>query len=292
MNNIDIRVTDASNIIIAEFDDLGENFFGVFTGNFNLSTNMPAGTIKIRSIIDRNQQTEVIKEIEVQNFKTPQFRAHISVSDKYVLANSIINLNFYADYSFNHFVRGDAQLTIKCTTLDETDLTKQFNNITGVYDFQYKVNDNFNVSTKLDFEAEIKFTEPTTGLTAIETTLFTVHADNKPKIVPNHPQKYMPGLPFPVKVFIYDWKDELIENSQDDVKIIYELKLSNGKEKEITINADIVNGVAVDSLNVPKRTEDFKFRIEYLGASYERIMEKGFGFIEVNKLVIDHWPKK
>jgi hypothetical protein len=293
MNNININVTDSLNRPLAGFDDLGEDFMGVFSGNFSLSQNTPLGIWKIRAVIDKIEQWEVIKEIAVQKYTLPPFSAHITAKDNYLLTNSVLFLSFYAKYSFEDFVRGNAELTINCTTTGQIVLTKNFIDVTGLHNVKYKVADDLKArtTTKLEYNATIVFTEPESGITASRSLKFSVRADNSPQIKPNHPAKFMPGLPFGIKVFVFDWREKLIKNSPERVKVSLECVLQSGEEKTIMIDGIIKKGVAIINAIIPEDADSLKVKIKFLGVTYEKQIEKGQVVVGVNKLFVDYLPK-
>ena len=294
MNNININITDSLNRPLKEFNDLGEMFNGVFTGNFGLSSNTPLGIWKIRAVIDKIEQWETIKEFAVEKYTLPPFAAYIVLKDKHLLTNSVLRLSFYAKYSFEDFVRGNAQLTITCTTNGQTVVTKSFSDVTGIHNVKYNAHTDLKAetTTKLDYEATVVFTEPESGLFANKSIKFTVHADNSPKIQANHPEKFMPGLPFGLKVFVFDWTETLIQSSHERVKIRLECVLQNGEEKTILADGVIKRGVAILNLIIPDNVDALNVKIVYLQTTYEKKVEKGAVVVGVNKIVVDYLPKK
>ncbi|CAG9810260.1 unnamed protein product [Chironomus riparius] len=293
MNNININVTDSLNRPIREFDDLGENFLGVFTNNFTLGQNTPLGIWKIRAVIDKIEQWETSKDFAVEKFTLPPFAAYITLKDKHLLTNSVLQLSFHAKYSFEDFVRGNAHLTITCTTNGEVVVSKPFSDISGIHNVKYKAHEELKAitTTKLDYLASVVFTDPESGISANKSIKFTVHADNSPKIQTNHPEKFMPGLPFGIKVFVFDWKETLILSTPERVKIKLECILQNGESSTILADGVIKRGVAILNLIVPENVDQLTVKITYLQVTYEKQIPKGAVVVGVNKIVVDYLPK-
>ena len=293
MNNININVTDSLNRPIREFDDLEDAYLGVFSHNFSLSQNTPLGIWKIRAVIDKIEQWETTKEFAVSKYTLPPFAACIDLKDKHLLTNSVLQLSFYAKYSFDDFVHGTAQLTIKCTTNGQTVVSKSFNSITGIHNVKHNAHADLKATTttKLDYEAMIVFTETESGISANKTVKFTVHADNSPKIQANHPDKFMPGLPFGFKVFVYDWTDKLIQDTPERVKISLECRLQNGNDKTFLFDGVIRRGVAIVNALIPENVDQMTVKITYLQVTYEKTIPIGSVVVGVNKIVVDYLPK-
>ncbi|XP_070504806.1 CD109 antigen-like [Chironomus tepperi] len=293
MNNININVTDPLNRPIKEFDDLGENFLGVFSESFDLGMNTPLGIWKIRAVIDKMEQWETYKEFAVEKYTLPPFAAYIELKENHLLTNSILKLSFYAKYSFEDFVRGNAQLTITCTTNGQVVVSKTFNDIANIHNVKYKAHEELKAitTTKLDYLAFVVFTDPESGISANKSIKFTVHADNSPKIEANHPAKFMPGLPFGFKVFIYDWTGKLILTSPERVKISLICRLQNGQDKTIMFDGVIKRGVAIVNALLPEDTDDLKVKIQYLMVEYKKTIEKGSVVVGINKIAVDYMPK-
>ncbi|XP_070504804.1 thioester-containing protein 1 allele S3-like isoform X1 [Chironomus tepperi] len=293
MNNININVTDSLNRPIKVFDDLGESYLGVFTQNFSLSGNTPLGIWKIRAVIDKMEQWESFKLFAVSKYTLPPFAAYIQLKDQHLLTNSILKLSFYAKYSFEDFVRGNAQLTITCTTNGQVVVSKTFNDIANIHTVKYKAQDDLKAKTrtKLDYLATVVFTDSESGISANKSIKFTVHADNSPKIEPNHPAKFMPGLPFGFKVSVYDWTGKLIESTPERVIIKLECRLQNGEIRTDVFDGVIKRGVAIVNALIPEDTDELTVKIQYLLVEYEKKIEKGAILVGINKISVDYLPK-
>jgi len=216
MNNIEVKVSDPLNQIKFQFEELGGSYDEGLTEHFTLPSNSLIGTWKISVIVD-NEEYQAFKEFSVQEFTLPQFSAHIKANNKHLLINDVLHLSFYAKYSLGNFVKGNAEVRIKSINNGQIIATRSFRNISGVQNIQFNIRDDLKATTttKQDYEAELLFTEPESGVSNKAAVTFTVHANNNPKIQANHPEKFMPGLPFGLKVLVYDWKETMIKSSQD-----------------------------------------------------------------------------
>jgi len=293
-NNFQIKIIDPQGRTIREINETGENLKTVYTGSFILSIDTPLGVWKITTVIDKHHQWMTSKKFGVTRFILPTFNAYITAKSSHLLTNSVLQLGFYAKNIVWDFIRGNAYLSIKCTTTGQIVLTKNFTDITGIHNVKYNVHDDLKAATttRLDYEAMIVFTEPESGISANKTLKFTVHADNRPRIQPNYPEKFMPGLPFGIKVFVFDWKDTLIKSSPERVKVSLDCVLQNGDERTLMGDAVLKKGIAIHNMLVPENVDTMKIRIKYLEVVHEKNIEKGLVVVGVNKIIVEYLPKK
>ncbi|XP_070504762.1 uncharacterized protein [Chironomus tepperi] len=289
INNIKISIIDSFNREIKSYEHLGQD--GVFKENFILSRNSALGMWKIRAVIDNCDALEKIKEFAVQKFNP--LSVHLILADRNMLPTSVLKISFYAVNQWDYFVQGKAQLTIKCTTTGETVITKSFDIVTGIQHVNYKVKEDLKATAefKLDYEVSLEFTEQESQIKSLKTSSFTVHHDTRLKIDANHPDKFMPGHPFNLDVFIYDWKDSLVKNSNEKVHIEYTTHFQNGIRQKDAYDVSIRNGIAQNSFIVPEDANELKFKIDYVDATYEKSVLKGAVEAGINRLVVDHVPK-
>ncbi|XP_070504901.1 CD109 antigen-like [Chironomus tepperi] len=293
INNMEISIIDSLNRTIELYDDPGENYVGVFKENFILSQNTELGTWKIRVVVDKRYESSTYKTFSVQKFNPPSLIAHLNLADQHMLHTSVLRVSFYAENQVGDFVQGNAQLTIKCTTTGETIITESFNNTADIQHVEYKVNANLNATAgvKLDYEVSLEFTELESQEKSLKTATFTVHPDFKFKIRANHPDKFLPEFPFNLDVFIYDWKDSIVENSTDTVKIVYTTRYQDGTEHSFTYDALISNGIVQNSFFDPEDAHELSFKIYYNDVTYEKSVLKGSTSAGVTKIAVDHVPK-
>jgi len=296
MNNFNVRIIDSLNRPIKAFDELGENFMGVFTGNFDLSVHTSLGIWKIEVVVDKIEQWMTSKEFAVSKFNPGPFEANLLIKNEHLLLNSILQISFFGENLFHEFVSGHAQLTIMCTTTNKMVYNRKFNDVSSTKQVKLRVYEDLKASpkTNLDYEYEVKlgFTESNSNLTITKTSKFYVHANQNYKIVAKHPSIFYPGHLFSMKINIYNWKQMPIESSAEQVKATFYVHLNNGEEKTILINAIIKKGIAEFNLVVPENSTSLFIQVTYLGAVYEKNIQKGFITLEINKIIVYHWPKK
>jgi len=296
MNNININVTDSLNRPIKQFDDLDENYMGVFTGNFDLSVHTPLGIWKIRVVIDKIDQWETFKEIAVSKYNLRPFTANLLIKNEHLLLNSILQISFFGENLFHEFVSGHALLTIMCTTTNKMVYDRTFNDVSSTKQVKLRVYEDLkaNPKTNLDYEYEVKlgFTEANSNITINKTSKFYVHVNQNYKIVAKHPSTFYPGHSFSIKIYIYNWKQMPIESSEERVLTACHFHLENGEEKSILVDAIIKTGIAVNYLVIPESSTSFFIRITYHDAVYEKNVQKGSTFIGNNKIIVDYLPKK
>jgi len=289
MNSIKINVTDSLNRPIKQFDDFGS---GVFTGNFNLSTNVSVGIWKIHAVIDRYEHYEKYKEFAVEKLKP--FKIFIDLKNNHLLTNSTLDLTFFARKSPQIFINGNVQLNIKCLTSNQLILTKYFSNISSIMNVKYKVKEELKAITnsKYDYEAEITFTELQSGISLTKSAKFTVHSNKKHNIKSIHPEKFIPRLPFEIRFQIFDWKQSLIKSSHQKIKVSYTFSLLNGTEEVIFTNLEINNGNTLDNFIVSNDIDELRIYATYFEATYEKTILKDQDITEANKIYVDFIPKR
>lgn len=294
VNNIAIKITDPLNQIIFNFDDAFDMYKGVFTNSFDLPENYSVGTWKISVVVDKLYEFETSKKFTVRNTKSPHFYAYINANDKQFLVNSVIKMSLFAKYSFGEFVRGNANLSIKCITNGITMATRSFENIFGIQDIQLSARDDLKamMSSYLEYEAELVFTESGSDVSERKTIKFTVHDNDKSIIQVNHPEKFMPGLPFGVNVFVYDWKRSLIKNSNNRVELTFEFRTNNETSQITKVYLKIIDGIVKYNFLVPEEANELNIKVKFLEATYERTVGKGAVVVGINKLIIDYEPKR
>jgi len=294
MNSIYVKVTDPLNRLIYEFKDLNDMNVGVFIEKFSLSPNTPLGNWKIRVVVDKIVKREKSKTFVVQKFTLPPFTAFISTKHGFKsIKTSTIDIFFYAKYSFGDFVRGNAQLTIRYLTDCCEDFVKNFTDVTGSTSYKYDLQGNFRntTRTKIDFEAEIVFVEPESGISANKTTKFSVFTEHSYKLQVVHPDKFIPGFPIDVKVFVY--RDEkLIQNSIEKVYLNYIIDLQSGEDFIKFTSKSISQGVTTSEYIVPINAENFTIEVSYALSKYRKEVKKGSVAVDVNKIIVDYFPKK
>lgn len=294
MNNLFVNITDPLNRLITSFDDPGDMYLGVFHSSFKLSPSTPLGIWKIRVVVDKMFQWEASKSFSVQKYVLPEFAAYITTNERHYLTNSIIIINFNARYSFGDQVIGNAHLIIRGISDNHEYLSAQFTNIKDIYTVRYKVTDDLKIATsgRVKLEVKIKFTEPESQITAEKSVNVTIHGNKKDRIEVNIAEKYMPGLPFSVKAFPYDWKDELILKNIEKVTFVYRFKHKNGNNGIVSNSEEIMNGIASNNFIVPETVKEFEVEVTFKSAVFQKKIEVGEVNIGVNKITVDHLPKK
>ena len=291
--NLQINIIDSKGQSIKEINEFDGNFDAVYSKIFVLSNDTSLGVWKISVVVDKHQQWPTSKRFGVTKLNLPKFTAHIKLRYHQVLINSDLHFSIYAHNIDSDFVRGDAQLTISCTSNNQVVMTENFTDIAAIHNVKFKVHEDLkaNTTTKLYYEATIIFTEAESGLTANKAIKFTVHSDSRPKIKVNHPEKFIPGQPFSVKAFIYNWMEELIQSSIERVKISLNCVLKSGKQKSILADGAIKKGLAIYSFVIPESAEELTVQVRFLHVTYEGIATMDAAAMGFNKIAVDYLPK-
>lgn len=294
-NNILVQFFDPFNRTIQEFTDSEEMFVGVFNSSFTLNSVTPLGEWTVRVIIDKKPQYAKSKKFQVQKYTLPPFQTYINIKSDHLHINSVLQLKIFAKYSFGDYVRGIFDLIVAGVGNNtEVYHSKKYTNISGVFDLNLKIKEELKIKTNSEIKLNITaiFTEPESGIFAVKSIPFTVHATMELKIDYVHPEKFMPGIPFGLKVFITQWNDKKILKSIDKVNINYALMFENETTGNNQADILIENSVAIHNFVVPDKTVTMKLKIEYLKKYYEKNIEVGSIEVGINKMVVEHDTKK
>jgi len=294
INNIHVNISDSHNRVIQKFVDPGKGYSGVFSSQFHISDNTALGIWTIRVAIDKKFHWTDSKTFAVQKVVLPPFDAYIAGSKTHLLTGGILNLSFYAKYSFGDFVKGNAKLIIE--NLDDRKIvfTKEYSRLTEATKQEIKVQDDLNALTitRLEYKATIIFTEPESTISANKSILFSVMADKYDKVIANYPAKYGPGLPFGVKASVYDWQDKLILKSHERVNIKYILTMKDGNIVNLLSDDKIENGIATKNNVIPEDTVKFNLEILFKNKVHiQKEIEMGNAVIGVNQITVTHEPE-
>lgn len=294
MNMVEIKIIDSFNNDFIEFRNDEEELKGFYNNDFHLSTNVPQGNYKIVVVVDKETHLKKTLNFDVRNMNLPTFEVFITINDEHFLPNSVMDLTFFSKYPNEEFVSGNAILTITCTVNREIMLTKELLNIREVSTFKFILTDFYiqSEATVQKYDVEIVFRDTSSGNKATKTIQFFIHDNSNSKIVSIHPENFTPKLPFSLKVFVYDWKDRFVNNSNDPVKLNFFYKLKNGSKKNVAKNAYINNGVALHNLIVPYNVAEMTISVNYENAFYEKKLQMRTAAFGFSSLMIDYSPKR
>lgn len=290
LNSICVEIFDSLNHLEYQKNDTGADG-NIFSG----ATKFLFFDIRrIKVTVDNIRGLISEKKFSVQDYTLPLFDAYINIWEQHLLLNSSLEMSIYAKYPFNEYVHGYAELVIKALKYDKIIFTKNLLDITETHYFKYSIRDLVGSlrSSKLDYEVTVIFTEAETGSTATKTDIFSVYLNNDPRIQAIHPEKFVTGLPFSIKVYIFDWKGDLTTKSYDKVIATLECQLQTGSKKELVEESEIKNGVSIHNFIIPEYAVGVKIKVEYQTVSYEKLLERGNNTYGVSTLMVEHFPKK
>lgn len=294
-NNILVQFYDPFNRTIQEFTDPEEMFFGVFNSSFVLNPVTPLGEWTARVIIDKKPQYAKSKKFQVQKYTLPPFQTYINIKNSHLVVRSALRLKIFAKYAFGDYVRGSFDLIIAGVGNDTTVYhSKKYTNISGVYDLSLKVKDELKVKTnsKISLNITAIFTEPESGIISSKSIPFHVYAKQELQYDYVYPDKFMPGIPFGIKVFITKWNDEKIYKSVDPVQIEFKLEYENETAGNFEFTVPLENSVAIHNFIVPDKTVSMSLKIKYINKIHEKKIEVGSIKVGVNKILVEHAAKK
>lgn len=294
MNNIDIKIIDPFNRTMFVFDDLDKMYAGIFSNSFKLGDHKPLGDWTVRVIVDKQKSREVSKIIPVQKYILPLFTVNLNLVEKHLLENQKLELSIFAKYPYGDYVAGDAELTIRNAENNTVHLQTTFRNISDTYSVSYHLKDNLSIKTDnhTSYTATVKFTEPESGNSENKTVQFTVHNDMKHNINVIHPPKFLNNLPFNVRVYPSNWKNESIREHYEKVLVSYTYKFTNGEGMVELKRFPVVNGVAIFYNIIPNNTQSLSIEASFVdSAVYRAEIQQGSSYIKARDLVVDYSPK-
>lgn len=292
LNSIRVEFFYSLNHLEHQNNDPGNLADGnIFSGTTQFSF---SGIRRIKVTVDNKKGLISEKKFSVQDYTLPLFDAYINIWEQHLLLNSSLEMSIYAKYPFNEYVHGYAELVVKSLKYDKIIFTKNLLDITETHYFKYSIRDLVGSirSSKLDYEVTVIFTEAETGSTATKTDIFSVYLNNNPRIQAIHPEKFVTGLPFSIKVYIFDWKGDLTTKSCDKVIATLECQLQTESKKELVEESEIKNGVSIHNFIIPEYAVGVKIKVEYQTVSYEKSLERGNNTYGVSTLIVEHFPKK
>jgi len=290
-NNILVQFYDPFNRTIQEFNDPGEMFVGVFNSSFTLTPVTPLGEWTTRVIVDKKPQYSKAKHFQVQKYVLPPFETNIKVKDNHIVVNAALRLKIFGKYSFGDYVYGNVELIIKGIGNDtNVYYSKTYMNNSGVLDINLKVKDDLKVltSTKVPLNITAIITEPESGITSTKSIPLTVHAKLDIVLTPIHSEKFMPGMPFGVKVFVTKWNGEKILKTEEKVNIELLYQLENQNTGSVQTDLKLENGVAIHNFLVSQNAVEIKLKIKFGLVKYEKDIKAGDVKIGVNKITVEH----
>ncbi|CAG9810251.1 unnamed protein product [Chironomus riparius] len=294
INNINVNITDPHHRQIHAFNDPAEGFIGVYTDKFTLTEPTALGIWRIRAVIDKYDKWVETKTFAVQKVVLPEFDVYIKASKTHLKTKQIQILSFYAQYSFGNFVTGNAQLTIRNLNNSQIVFTKDFKNIKESHSFEVKVDDDLKAITtsRLDYRATVVFTEPESELSAEKSLIFHVIADMKDRVHANYPEKFIPGLPFNVKVSVLNWINEIILEYHERIEVIYEMVLRNGATKKHSEEDYLTDGVLIVNYYIPEDVVELRLKVKLKNRNHvDKIIEIGDPIVGVHRITVTHSPE-
>ena len=293
-NSINVTITDPAGRAIYNFKNQGDQFIGVFDDKFTLSTATTLGDWKITVIVDQKAHMATSKIFAVQKYILPLFDAHIDIPERHVLNDDDLTLSVYGKYSFGEYVKGNAELVIR-RAADKFEYYKEkFTNVMEPKVIKKNLK-TIGVQTldEIQLEAFLVFTEPESGMNFNRTATFFAHSDRQYKLVLVHTEKFLPGLPFAMKIFIYNWKNERIMEHPDKIQLTYTFKQKDGKNTAVVKTEQLKDGVFVNEMEISSDCVEMSVKIEFPNSeTYNKKIEKGSVSVGINSLIVSHMPEK
>lgn len=292
-SNINVDILDPMNRTIHRFEGRDNHTHGVLMREFKLNDVHVMGEWRISvNILDANY-TKKFKIIPVEKYKMPLFGVDIATSSKNYLPNTLLVLYFSAEYSFNDYVNGDADLVICDIADDKVYYSKTFKNVRNRIKHELIIEKDFNITifNKMDFRAIVTYTESVTGIKFNKSTEFSVHSDPTVKMIPVHSELFKPGFPFDFKVFMKDWKNDTFYR-HDEVEIDFVFTLEDGSKKKEIHRPFLMDGIANQNVLVPDNTIDFNIKCRFLNSKVYRMKVGKDELKNGSKILdIDYFPK-
>ena len=234
----------------------------------------------------------VSKIFAVQKYTLPLFDPQIDMPEVHVLKDSDMLFSVYAKYSFGEYVKGNAEVSIRRAADKYQYYKETFNN---VYEPKVITKNMQSIGVQtldvVQLEAFVIFTEPSSGMHFNKTVPFFAHSSDQHKLVPVHPEKFLPGFPFTVKVFIYDWKNEQMMSNFEKIELLYSFAFSNGTTGTFSNLGLLENGVFLDEFEIPLEYTALTLDANFPNSeSYHKDIEKGTVEVGMKSLIVSHQP--
>lgn len=296
MNNMKVDFFDPFGRAIQSFDDLESQYYGVFNSSFKLSGSTVLGDWKIQAVIDRKEQFATEKSFGVQKYVLPLFEVQVETNERNYLLEDDITITFFGKYSFGEFVTGNAELVIRNPKTEQTYFRKTFENVNEDETVSYNIKNDLKLK-RIDevnkLEAIVVFTEPQSGIIFNKTATFYVHKNPRYKIIPLHPPNFIPNVRFEIKVLIKDYKDEQVNEHDEDVEFKISYRAKGRHLRAITAYLGIEDGYAKHVIIGPKGVVKFDLEIKFANSEpYKKEILIGTAAGAMKVLFVDHTPKK
>ncbi|XP_070504828.1 thioester-containing protein 1 allele S3-like [Chironomus tepperi] len=291
LNNIVIKIIDPFNRTIKSFEDLDVMNKGLYSSNFTLSDHTQLGDWTISAVVDKQEFHKVSKIIPVQKYVLPLFTVNVVPISRRLLNGHKLQMSINAKYSYGDFVTGNVTINIKRTSDNYVIKTVSISNVKDTVAVSYSLKDDLKikVNAKTDFEALILFTELESGSTENKTIKFSVYNENNFKIHVVHPTMFLPGLPYHVRVYTYNWKNESVNIDHEQVKVTFNYKFTNGTGLIEGGSYSTVNGVAIIQKVISNVTKSLEIKANYIDSKlYRAAVQLGTQYLKAKELTVDY----
>ncbi|KAL7011176.1 hypothetical protein ACKWTF_014135 [Chironomus riparius] len=291
-NSINVTIADPAGRVIYNFQNQAGKFMGVFDDKFTLSTETTLGDWMITVIVDKKDNMAVSKIFAVQKYTLPLFDPQIDLPEVHVIKDADMLFSVYAKYSFGEYVKGTAEVFIRRAADKYVFYKETFNN---VYEPKVITKNLKSIGVQtldiVQLEVFVIFTEPTSGMHFNKTVPFFAHSDDKHKLVPVHTEKFLPGFPFTVKVFIYDWKNVQMMSNFEQIELTYYYEFANGTTGNTMYLGTLENGVYLNEFEVPLEYIALTVDVKFTNSdTYNKKIEKGTVEVGMKSLIVSHKP--
>ncbi|KAL7011306.1 hypothetical protein ACKWTF_014223 [Chironomus riparius] len=293
MNMINIKIADPFNRTIQEIEDLDVMYNGIFSANFTLGDYTPLGDWTLSAVVDKQEYRKVSKIIPVQKYVLPLFTVNVVPVSRHLLDSQKLQLAIFAKYPYGDYVTGNVGISIKRVADNVIIKTGSFNNIRDTLSVSYHIKDDLKltITNKTDFEAVVLFTEAASGSTENKTIKFSVYNDRSHQIRVIHPTNYLLGLPYNVRVYPYNWKNESIDRHYEKVSMNFIYTFSDGTGSIEPKEYPIINGVAIFRAVISNVTKSLIIEAKFIDSKiYRSEIQPGSNYLKAKELIVDYTP--
>lgn len=293
-NSIEVNITDPFGNILDSQTDQTRKFVGVFDSNFTLGNATTLGDWKITVVVDNKTYMATSKIFAVQKYTLPLFDTYIDIPELHVLQQRDITFSIYGKYSFGEFVSGNAEIIIRNPENEREYLNTNITGVKAPHIVKYNLKDlGIQTFDEMKLEVFVKITEPESKIAFNRTANFYVHHEQRRKLVVEHAEKFLPGFPFAMKMYVNDWKGNRIIQHFEEFVVFYYYKLKNGTKGDIEGTGKINNGVFGSEYKIPNEYVELKIHVEFPGSnSYSKNIEMGSVNVGINSLLVKHSPEE
>lgn len=279
VQQLHVVIHDSRGNPIRDFYDAEQLRFGVYENFLDLAEDVVTGEWTITVEIDDDKQHIVRKSFEINEGTIPDFNVHI-MTDPQVIFDDAITFKLYAEYAEGRLVHGSVQIkaNISNESVHKKYSSKRLLIVEEPTEFllrlPYDLQPNASMSlTTIDLN--VSFKDSITAKVSEKYTSIRVYGSNLCTLNVRSVRHFQRGQSHVIKVEVRDKDDILMRKKNEKNAIRADLFFQNDlfHSNGATV-ADIVDGIATFSIDIPKNLEVLIAKFSYKGLEASAKIEK------------------